>query len=141
MNTTTENITTGVNSEFCPVCDRNSIITNIQNERYCIICGRKIPPYTETIPLENNVYTATLEQPVYIPTKPMITDDGIFMPLVDSVREGEEPYYKLVMSKDMFIEAYIRWIVPLLPSIEEHFKGTVPNDEQSKNSNEYCIKY
>lgn len=128
-NTTTENITTGANSEFCPVCGRNSIITNIQNERYCVICGYKVPPYTETMPIQDNIHTATLKQPVYIPTKPMITDDGIFLPLVDSVREGEEPYYKLVMSKDMFIEAYMRWIVPLLPSIQEHFKETESNYE------------
>ena len=106
--------------DVCPVCRQAALQTNDKNEKYCIICGYKVPPYVETITLDS-IHTATLAQPKYIPTKPIITDDGIFLPLVDSVREGEEPYYKLVMSKEMFIEAYTKWIVPLLPSIEEHF--------------------
>jgi hypothetical protein len=109
--------------DVCPVCRQASCITTTdQNEKYCIICGYKIPPYTETIPLKSDMYMG-VTCPVYVPTKPIIKDDGIYMPVVDSVREGEEPYYKLVMSKDMFIEAYIRWVIPLLPSIEDHFKG------------------
>ena len=121
MNGTSSTSTTAM--DICPICRQAALKTNEQNEKYCIMCGYKIPPYTESIPLESNVYNTTLAEPAYVPTKPMITDEGIFLPLVDSVREGTEPYYKLVMSKDMFIEAYTRWIVPLLPSIEEHFKG------------------
>ena len=108
--------------DVCPICRQAALKTNEQNEKYCIMCGYKVPPYTESIPLESGMYMG-ITCPAYIPTKPMITDEGIFLPLVDSVREGTEPYYKLVMSKDMFIEAYTRWIVPLIPSIEEHFKG------------------
>ena len=43
-------------------------------------------------------------------TKPKIDDDGIWMPISDFVPEGCETNYKLVMPKDIFIEAYNKWI-------------------------------
>lgn len=47
---------------------------------------------------------------VWLKTQPKIDDEGIWMPANDFVPEGCETGYKLVMSKDMFVEAYNRWV-------------------------------
>lgn len=43
-------------------------------------------------------------------TKSKIDDEGIWEPKVDFVLRGSTPDYKLIIPKDMFIEAYNRWI-------------------------------
>ncbi len=50
------------------------------------------------------------ELSVWTKTHPKIDDEGIWMPLNDFVPENCETNYKLVMSKEMFIEAYNKWI-------------------------------
>ena len=51
-----------------------------------------------------------LDKPVYIKQEPMVTDDGIYMPVQAYVPEGMVSNYRIVMTKDMFIEAYNKWI-------------------------------
>lgn len=46
----------------------------------------------------------------YIKTKPMIDDTGIWMPIESFVPADCAPVYKLVMPREMFVEAYNRWI-------------------------------
>lgn len=43
-------------------------------------------------------------------TKPKIDDEGIWEPKVDFVPIGRTPDYRLTIPKDVFIEAYNRWI-------------------------------
>ena len=42
--------------------------------------------------------------------EPKVTDDGIYVPVYEYQYESEKPLYKLLISKDIFIEAYSRWI-------------------------------
>ena len=47
---------------------------------------------------------------LWFKTQSKIDDEGIWMPVNDFVPEGCETGYKLVVPKDIFIEAYNRWI-------------------------------
>lgn len=47
---------------------------------------------------------------VYVKQEPQVTDDGIYMPEREYVLEGTCSKYRMVMTKEMFIEAYNKWI-------------------------------
>lgn len=47
---------------------------------------------------------------VYVKQNPYVDDNGIWMPYQEYVPEGCASTYKLVMSKEMFVEAYNKWI-------------------------------
>ena len=66
---------------------------------------------TQTIEFENTK-TGTLKiyTDVYIKQEPRVTDDGIYMPYQEYVPEGCASNYRLVMTKEMFVEAYNKWI-------------------------------
>lgn len=51
-----------------------------------------------------------MESKEYIKAEPMINDEGIWMPVESFVPSYCEPAYKLVMTKEMFVEAYNKWI-------------------------------
>ena len=53
----------------------------------------------------NNVKSA-----VYVKQEPMITDDGIYMPFKEYAPEGCASIYRLIMTKDMLVEAYYKRI-------------------------------
>lgn len=42
--------------------------------------------------------------------EPYIDDDGIYIPMEEYVPEGCISAYKCIMTKEMFIEAYNKWI-------------------------------
>ena len=42
--------------------------------------------------------------------EPCITDDGIYAPINEYRYEDTATLYRLLISKEMFIEAYNRWI-------------------------------
>ena len=50
------------------------------------------------------------ELTVWKKTQPKIDDEGIWMPINEYVSEEFETLYKLIISKDMFVEAYNKWI-------------------------------
>lgn len=47
---------------------------------------------------------------VYVKQEPRIEDDGIYMPEREYVPEGTYSHYRVVITKEMFIEAYNKWI-------------------------------
>ena len=51
-----------------------------------------------------------IKEPVYIKQEPRVDDDGIWMPYEEYVPNGCASNYRLVMSKEMFVEAYNKWI-------------------------------
>ena len=53
---------------------------------------------------------AEIKEPVWVPTHPHVGADGIYVPVHPYVREDEMPLYKLLISRDMFVEAYNMWI-------------------------------
>jgi hypothetical protein len=54
--------------------------------------------------------TAPILEPKYIEVHPYVGEDGIYTPVNQYVREGCESVYKLIMTKEMFVEAYNKWI-------------------------------
>ena len=52
----------------------------------------------------------TIKHPTYIEQKPYVDDIGIYIPLEPYVQEGHASYYKCIMTKEMFVEAYNKWI-------------------------------
>ena len=46
----------------------------------------------------------------YVRQDPYIDDYGIYIPEKEYVPEGTESFYKCIMTKEMFIEAYNKWI-------------------------------
>lgn len=48
-------------------------------------------------------------KPVYVKQHPYIDEDGIYMPREEYAPEGISMYH-LVLTKEMFVEAYNKWI-------------------------------
>lgn len=46
----------------------------------------------------------------YVKQEPYVGDDGIYVPLEEYVPEGCASAYKLLISKEIFIEAYNKYI-------------------------------
>lgn len=46
----------------------------------------------------------------YIEQHPYVDDEGIYVPIHPYALEGTASDYRLLMTKDMFIEAYNKWI-------------------------------
>lgn len=46
----------------------------------------------------------------YIRQEPYVDDHGIYVPDKEYVPEGCESTYRCVMTKEMFVEAYNKWI-------------------------------
>ena len=51
-----------------------------------------------------------IKESVWVPSHPYVGADGIYVPVYPYVREDEPPLYKLLLSRDMFVEAYNMWI-------------------------------
>lgn len=47
---------------------------------------------------------------VWKKTEPRIDDEGIWMPQNEFVPEGLETNYRLIITKEVFVEAYNKWI-------------------------------
>ena len=65
----------------------------------CEICGKR----TITV-------ATAFRQPIFIKQEPYVDNKGIWMPYNEYVQEGCASDYRLVMSKEMFIEAYNKFI-------------------------------
>lgn len=46
----------------------------------------------------------------FIKLEPRVDDQGIWIPVGPYCRSGDSPTYQMVMSKEMFVEAYNRYI-------------------------------
>lgn len=59
---------------------------------------------------EYSYITLPSNQKVYVKQHPYVSDTGIYIPCEEYVQEGFESNYKLLISKEMFVEAYNKWI-------------------------------
>ena len=50
------------------------------------------------------------KRPVYIKQNPYVGEDGIYEPCEPYVEEGCASAYKCILTKEVFIEAYNKWI-------------------------------
>lgn len=78
-----------------------------------VCIGVKEPFVINDINVECTEYPSAvlpLKQEVYMKQYPYVDDTGIYVPCEEYVQEGCSSNYKLVISKEMFVEAYNRWI-------------------------------
>ena len=59
--------------------------------------------------LENYRITS-FQQPQLVKQEPYVDDEGIYVPTEPYVYEGSCSYYRMLISKEMFVEAYNKWI-------------------------------
>lgn len=57
-----------------------------------------------------NIENIFSNKPRYVKQFPFVDDDGIYVPLEEYVPEGCANNYRCIMTKEMFIEAYNKWI-------------------------------
>jgi hypothetical protein len=57
-----------------------------------------------------NWQTVKISPVVEVKQEPRIDDKGIWVPMCEYVPEGMASNYRLVISKEMFVEAYNKWI-------------------------------
>lgn len=60
--------------------------------------------------MANTTQSFKIGRPKYIKQEPYIDNDGIWVPCEPYVPEGCASDYRLVMSKEIFVEAYNKWI-------------------------------
>ena len=46
----------------------------------------------------------------YIRQKPYVDSHGVYVPVNEYVPEGSASMYRCIMTKEMFVEAYEKWI-------------------------------
>lgn len=46
----------------------------------------------------------------YVKQEPYINDEGIYVPCEDYAPEGQSVPYRCIMTKEMFVKAYKKWI-------------------------------
>ena len=59
---------------------------------------------------KEDVEFSTIKEPVYVQCNPYVGADGIYIPVQSYVSEDTMPAYRLLISKDMFVEVYNKWI-------------------------------
>lgn len=59
---------------------------------------------------KNYWQTAKISPIIYVKQEPHVDDEGIWAPIEEHVRAGMVSNCRLVISKEMFIEAYNKWI-------------------------------
>jgi hypothetical protein len=57
------------------------------------------------------ISTKISSEVVYVKMEPFVGEDGIYMPINEYVPEGCKTNYKMILSKEMFIDAYNKWIL------------------------------
>ena len=97
----------------CKDCEhcRKGYFKSKPEEYVCI--GVKEPFVIDDINVECTEYSYTTlpsKQEVYVKQHPYVSDTGIYTPCEEYVQEGFESNYKLLISKEMFVEAYNKWI-------------------------------
>ena len=52
----------------------------------------------------------SLEHKRYIKQEPFVDDRGIYVPVDEYVHEGCQSQYRCILTKEMFVQAYNKWI-------------------------------
>ena len=50
------------------------------------------------------------ENKIYVKQEPYVDDNGIYIPLNEYVPRGFASAYKCIITKELFVEAYNKWI-------------------------------
>lgn len=60
--------------------------------------------------IETIVQKVRVTHPMYIKQEPYIDDTGLYLPCEEYVPEGTASAYRMVISKEQFVEMYNKWI-------------------------------
>ena len=60
--------------------------------------------------MERSVQEVKIRRNTYVKQEPYVGEDGIYVPCEEYVPEGCTSAYRCVLTKEMFIEAYNKWI-------------------------------
>ena len=82
----------------CMVCG-NEMDNTLGGCYTCFHCGHS---------MHDGVYRPPIK--TYVKQVPYVDDEGIWIPYEEYVPEGCESNYRLAITKEMFIEAYNKWI-------------------------------
>lgn len=94
----------------CEAC-RKGFFSSKPETYVCI--GVKEPFVIDNINVECTEYscvTLPLRREVYVKQYPYVNDTGIYVPCEEYAQAGFASDYKLLISKEMFVEAYNKWI-------------------------------
>lgn len=58
----------------------------------------------------NNHRIDNVKRPQLIKQEPYVNNEGIYVPTEPYAYEGSCSYYRMLISKEMFVEAYNKWI-------------------------------
>lgn len=47
----------------------------------------------------------------YTRVDPYVDDEGMYIPVKEYVQQGSDSLYRCIMTKEMFVEAYNKWII------------------------------
>ena len=88
-----------------------------ESRPYSYVCiGAKVPFIIDDIEHECTEYIFIREvkedMETYCKQNPYVDDDGIYVPLQDRVKVGTMSAYKNLIPKEIFVEAYEKWISP-----------------------------
>lgn len=94
----------------CEAC-RKGFFSSKPEAYVCI--GVKEPFVIDDINVECTEYsyvTLPSRQEVYVKQYPYVSDTGIYVPFEEYAQAGCASNYKLLISKELFVEAYNKWI-------------------------------
>ena len=60
--------------------------------------------------LDLKAIKVSIDNPTYIKQHPYVGDDGIYVPCEEYVLDGFASNYRCILTKEIFIEAYNKWI-------------------------------
>lgn len=58
----------------------------------------------------NSYYTYNRKEKEYEKKYPFVGNDGIYIPVEEYQPKGESGMFKCIMTKEIFVEAYNKWI-------------------------------
>lgn len=112
----------------CKECDA-CVKKFYTNNTYAYVCNGVPEPFIiDDIEQECTAYKTTSlkiqedieDMETYCKQNPYVDDEAIYVPTEEYAPIGRTAYYKKLMSKEIFIEAYEKWILPTqYKSVEE----------------------
>ena len=75
------------------------------------ITGKETTTTYEICDAGSYINPAKMNEKKWVKNEPIVGDNGIYVPVYPYTMEGDIPTYQLVMTKEMFQEAYRKYIV------------------------------
>ena len=97
--------------KVCPKCGSTNISSYTSCD-ICMDCNTRFNEVSISLPEYYASGTGTIMPKKMVVYEPEIRDDGIYVPVKSECYEGTSPAYKLFISKEKFVEAFEKYILP-----------------------------